>query len=87
MLGVLASIAAIVINANARTGAMAAPIIATTLNVALLVLWTFRFTPDWVRIAAEAYAERLLETVEAPHSPTSEPESPLVDASHRPSHH
>jgi len=30
-----------------------------------LLLWAFRFTPDWVRIPADAYAERLAESVES----------------------
>jgi hypothetical protein len=30
-----------------------------------LLLWVFRFTPDWVRIPADAYAERLAETVDS----------------------
>ncbi len=85
VLGVLAGITAIVTNANAPTATMAAPIIAAFLNVGLLVFWIFRFTPDWVRIAAEAYAERLLETAEAPPPPTSEPGTPLADSCRRPS--
>jgi hypothetical protein len=31
----------------------------------ILLLWAFRFTPDWVRIPADAYAERLAETINA----------------------
>ena len=30
-----------------------------------LLLWAFRFTSDWVRIPADAYAERLAETVDS----------------------
>ncbi len=30
----------------------------------LLVLWLFRFTSDWVRVPADAYAERLAESLE-----------------------
>jgi hypothetical protein len=30
----------------------------------LLCLWLFRFTADWVRVAADAYAERLAESLE-----------------------
>jgi hypothetical protein len=30
----------------------------------LLLLWMFRFTPTWVRIPADAYAERLAETTD-----------------------
>lgn len=38
----------------------------------MLVLWLFRFTGDWVRVPADAYGERLAETVEtlAPKSTT-----------------
>lgn len=36
-------------------------IAATTLNALLLVIWIFWVTPNWVRTAAEAYAQRLLE--------------------------
>lgn len=31
----------------------------------ILLLWAFRFTPDWVRIPADAYAERLAETLDS----------------------
>lgn len=37
---------------------------AVALNLVFLLLWTFRFTPDWVRIPADAYAERLVEAVD-----------------------
>ena len=30
----------------------------------MLMLWYFRITPDWVRLRADAYAERLLEACE-----------------------
>lgn len=32
--------------------------------VVLFVLWTLRFTPDWVKLAADAYSERLLAALE-----------------------
>jgi hypothetical protein len=32
--------------------------------IVFLGLWTFRFTPSWVRIAADAYAARLVEATE-----------------------
>jgi hypothetical protein len=32
--------------------------------IVFLVLWIFRFTPNWVRIPADAYAERLAEAVD-----------------------
>lgn len=42
-----------------------------------LLLWGFRFTPDWVRIPADAYAERLAESVD---SMSSESQSSKVRA-------
>ncbi len=33
-------------------------------NFILLILWLFLFTPNWVKIAADAYAERLLDACE-----------------------
>jgi len=37
---------------------------AFTLGLLFLLLWIFRFSPSWVRLAADAYAERLAETVD-----------------------
>lgn len=37
---------------------------AAAIALVLLLLWIFRFTPDWVRIPADAYAERLAEAVD-----------------------
>ncbi len=37
---------------------------ALAVNSIVLALWVFWFTPAWVRIAAEAYAERLLGALE-----------------------
>lgn len=37
---------------------------ADAVALVFLVLWIFRFTPDWVRIPADAYAERLAEAVD-----------------------
>ncbi len=39
-------------------------ITATALNAMLLIWWLFRITPNWVRIAGFAYAERLLAACE-----------------------
>lgn len=48
-----------------RTGAVSEPIMgAAPLSFVLLLLWLFRFTKEWVRIPAEAYAHRLLETID-----------------------
>ena len=37
---------------------------ATAFAAIMLLLWVFRFTDEWVRVPAVAYAERLAETVE-----------------------
>jgi hypothetical protein len=42
-----------------------------------LLLWVFRFMPDWVRMPADAYAERLAESVD---SMSGEPQSSKVRA-------
>jgi hypothetical protein len=39
-------------------------IICSSLSFLLLFLWVFMFTPSWVKVAADAYAERLLESCE-----------------------
>lgn len=43
----------------------AAVIGADAVALVFLVLWIFRFRPDWVRIPADAYAERLAEAVDS----------------------
>lgn len=35
------------------------------LNLMLLLLWLFQFSSEWVRIPADSYAERLVETVDS----------------------
>lgn len=37
---------------------------ALAVSLLFLCLWFFRFTSDWVRVPADAYAERLVETLE-----------------------
>lgn len=37
---------------------------AAVFSAALLLLWVFRFTADWVKVPADAYAERLAECIE-----------------------
>jgi hypothetical protein len=39
--------------------------IASIVILILLLLWLFRFTADWVRIPANAYAERLIEAIDS----------------------
>ena len=38
---------------------------ALAVSLLFLALWLFRFTSDWVRVPANAYAERLAESLEA----------------------
>lgn len=38
--------------------------IASIISACFLVLWVFRITPDWVKQAADAYAERLVSSCE-----------------------
>jgi hypothetical protein len=40
-------------------------VVAFACTVVILSLWIFRFSPDWVRLAADAYAERLAESVDS----------------------
>lgn len=40
-------------------------IAAAVFSASLLLLWVFRFTGDWVKVPADAYAERLAECIEA----------------------
>ena len=48
------------------TGTIGTESIASLLSVfAFLLLWIFRFTTEWVRIPADAYAQRLVETVDS----------------------
>ncbi|HTV48649.1 MAG TPA: hypothetical protein VMG59_09425 [Phycisphaerae bacterium] len=38
--------------------------VVAAINIILLFLWVFHFTPSWVRLPADAYAERLLASCE-----------------------
>lgn len=38
--------------------------VALVVSLLFLALWLFRFTPNWVRVPANAYAERLAEALE-----------------------
>ena len=40
-------------------------IIASVVTLFLLLLWVFHFTADWVRVPADAYAERLAEAIDS----------------------
>jgi hypothetical protein len=52
----------VVLDASAREGARVSVVVVTAgIDLLLLLGWLLVFTPAWVRIPAEAYAERLLE--------------------------
>jgi hypothetical protein len=38
--------------------------LASAIAAILLLMWTFQFTMDWILIAANAYAERLIESID-----------------------
>jgi hypothetical protein len=40
-------------------------VLASVITLAVLLLWLFHFTADWVRVPADAYAERLAEAVDS----------------------
>lgn len=50
-----------------RTGVLPSPtvIVCGAINLSLLLVWAFWLTPSWVRIPAEAFAERLLSSCES----------------------
>lgn len=56
------SSAAIVYREFDTAGVLARPAaVVGVISLAWLVLWCIWFTPDWIKVAADAYAERLLE--------------------------
>jgi hypothetical protein len=48
-------------------------VIASVITLVLLLLWLFHFTADWVRIPADAYAERLTEAIDSLTSKSDRP--------------
>jgi hypothetical protein len=47
------------------TGAISEELVgASVLALVFLLLWILRFSEDWVRVPADAYAERLAETAD-----------------------
>lgn len=66
--GLLVSVAAIAVLAAAIyvDGVMSPRrLLVGAVNLAALIAWVFMITPSWVMIPARAYAERLMETLEA----------------------
>jgi hypothetical protein len=50
-----------------RMGVLPSPTVIAcgTIDLALIFVWAFWLTPSWVRIPAEAFAERLLSSCES----------------------
>jgi hypothetical protein len=65
LLSLAAIVAVPICESSAQTGRHLGLVALTgSLDALLLLGWVFMFKPDWVRIPAEAYAERLLEACE-----------------------
>jgi len=62
--GTIAVAVLIVTQIGAHDPVSALTVLLGAANLALLALWLFWITPRLVRIPAEAYADRLLETIE-----------------------
>lgn len=57
------------------------PVVAAALNAVLLTWWLLRINSEWVRVAAFAYAERLIGACDSIAVATSPPKSIAVDVS------
>ncbi len=62
LVGLVASIVPVVTTLSDRVPPAA--VVASVLNLALLVCWALRITPDWVRLTGFAYARALLAACE-----------------------
>ena len=74
ILGVIGAGVPVVRALNADGAVPTVAIAAMVLNAVLLLLWLFWITPSWVRVAAEAYAQRLLESCGTLDSSVAKPE-------------
>ena len=59
LVGILGAVAGGFIASDTETVVLAAAV--TLIDAALLTWWVFRINEDWVRAAAEAYADRLVK--------------------------
>ena len=50
---------------HGNTSGLLLSIVGATMSAALFLLWVFALSPNWVRIPADAYAERLLGSLDA----------------------
>lgn len=81
------AVAAVLVLNNVVNGlpVMPAPILYEIMNLALLIMWAKSVNPGWVKMAAEAYAERLLSTCEIVASQLRDKSREARDL--QPSHH
>jgi len=63
-IGVVAIALLFILNYQARAASPPIAAVCGAINLALMLGWLFWFTPRWVRVAADAYAERLLAACE-----------------------
>jgi len=64
LVGTLATALLLVLNHRNGVGPSPIALVCAVLSLLLLLGWLVWFTPDWVRIPADAYAERLLAACE-----------------------
>jgi hypothetical protein len=61
-LGVASSLAKLGVDSLEQSTPSSAALVGITLCVVLLVLWTLRVTPAWVKVPADSYARQLVES-------------------------
>jgi hypothetical protein len=64
-LGAISCGLSVILGIHDKPPAVLFGIVGALISVALLVLWLFVFNPRWVRLAAYAYAERLLGSLDS----------------------
>jgi hypothetical protein len=64
-LGVLSSVLFALLRWNRGRSELVFDAAAATVSLILLLLWLFKFKPEWVRLVGEAYAERLVGSLDS----------------------
>jgi hypothetical protein len=64
ILGIIGCVSFATRNWSAQSASLFFSLVGLAINVIFLLLWIFLFKPNWVRVAAEAYAERLLGSLD-----------------------
>ncbi len=65
VLGIIGCASFAIRNWSTKSTPISFSLVGLAINVVLLLLWIFLFKPNWVRLAAHAYAERLLGSLDA----------------------